>query len=268
MNINEHVKIKKNYEMLCNLHEEGFRFIACSGFGQVYAYRTLPIRDTFTGMWVTENRGWNETRVYGYSNGEPTPLTWENGLKEIKELTDELECKLNTFIKAPEITCNPEESKLQDINSILKALYNEGFRWIASNANSKTYAYKSKPTLVVSKHEWVGFGALTLENSYGTTFEEGPVSIDELLQVIESNETCIMLAHRGYKYIARDNTGKVYAYGNKPLKRKGIWSAYGDHTELPSLFGLDRSTHIVTKIKDLMREYKLRIKSMIYDGEV
>ena len=66
-----------------------------------------------------------------------------------------------------------------------------------------------------------------------------------------------LLYHLGYKYVARDEDGSLYAYKNKPIRKKGYWF-YEDRDdtsicELNEYLELDCKETLLN-IKDLLGE--------------
>lgn len=72
------------------------------------------------------------------------------------------------------------------MNELMK-LYNEGFRWIACNANGDLYAYPTRP--INLRGTWdvkAGTDVKQIDNIYTITYTDGPLEIEKVIK--ESKE--------------------------------------------------------------------------------
>lgn len=68
------------------------------------------------------------------------------------------------------------------MNELLK-LYNEGFRWLACNADGNLYAYVTRP--IQLRGAWdvkAGSNVKQIDNIYAITYTDGPLEIESLLR--------------------------------------------------------------------------------------
>ena len=77
---------EREYHALCDLHIRGYKYIACSGDGNIWAYRYKPNRDTNTRSWEMDNRQRNVIQVLDYIEGISDKLTWNDEPIDIDEL--------------------------------------------------------------------------------------------------------------------------------------------------------------------------------------
>lgn len=67
----------------------------------------------------------------------------------------------------------------------------------------------------------------------------------------------------GYKYVARDADGDLYAYLAKPEKRGDVWSSFGVHhlineVELDFIKWEDNQPYEITEVIEQVESYKLK----------